>query len=291
MTGCRRLSWTTKRVRHVDGGLALRWRTVAFGDERLRRLGMAIAVGLGLGFGLYQLKIRGFDGDAYWNAALRLRDGQPLYQPGTAADALVFRYPAWFAWLWTPATFLPHLAVMTAWRLAMVGATLALVPALWSSRWGRIGLVLFVPMLMAASWMGNVQPLVVALTVYGLRWSRGALAVGLAAGLKGLPLALVGVYLWRRDWRSAAVVMAVAGALWATALLYDLTAYPAVRGIWPTDVAILLALVPQRLAPTSAGTSRWQRPWSPCPRFARSVGKCALWSMNRCAWPYRRSAK
>lgn len=207
---------------------------------RLRRLVIAAALGLGIGFGLFQLTSMGFDGDAYWNAALRLRSGAPLYLPGSAADPLVYRYPPWFAWAWTPLTYLPHDAVMAAWRGGLVLAALSLVPPLWPTWRGRAGLALFVPMLVTAGWMGNVQPAVVTLAVYGMR--RPAL-LGIAAGVKAFPLALVGMFAWRREWRAAAVVVGVAALLWLPILLYPLDGYATARAPWPTDLALLLALL------------------------------------------------
>lgn len=206
-------------------------------------LGLAVAIGLGVGFGLFQLT-SGFDGDAYWNAALRLREGAPLYQPGIAADPLVYRYPAWFAWTWIPLTYLPHWAVMALWRVGLVLSALALIRVVPHTRWGVIGLWLFVPALAAQGWMGNVQPLVVLLACLG------PLGIGIAGGIKALPVALVALY-WRH-WRLAALIVAVAALLWAPTLLYDLSGYPAARPPWPTDLALLLSLVPLRAARRSS---------------------------------------
>jgi hypothetical protein len=212
-----------------------------------RSIALAVAIGLGIGFGIYQLRASGFDGDAYWNAALRLRSGEPLYIGGAAYDPLTYRYPAWFAWTWVPLSYLPHDVIMAVWRLAMVGLALAIIPALWDSWLGRAGLWLFVPMLVATGWMGNVQPAVVALTVYG--------GVGIAAGIKGYPLVALLPDVLTRNWRRVAMQAGIAAALWATILLFDVSAYPNVRGFWPTDLAVLLAFVP-RLRSDSLPT-RW----------------------------------
>ena len=195
-------------------------------------IGLAVAIGIGVGFGIYQLQVTGFDGDAYWNAALRLREGLPLYYVGTPTDPLVFRYPIWFAWLWMPLTYLPHAVVMTFWRVAMVAAALALVPMVrrpWL-------LWLFVPSLLAQGWMGNVQPLIILLACLG------PLGIGVAGGIKALPLALTALYGWRQDWRSVAMIVGVAGLLWAPALLTGMAGYPPARPPWPTDLALLLAV-------------------------------------------------
>ena len=203
-----------------------------------RRIGLAVAIGLGLGFGLFQLQ-QGFDGDAYWNAAVRLRDGLPLYQPGTAADPLVYRYPAWFAWLWVPLTYLPQGLVMAVWRLALVAAALSLVRVPQ-----RVLVILFVPMLAAAGWQGNVQPAVVALAVWGGVWG-----IGIAGGIKALPLLLLA---WRPTWQRVAIGLGVAAVLWATMLPY-LSGYPAPRGFWPTDLALLMAITRKTPGPKAEG--------------------------------------
>jgi hypothetical protein len=206
--------------------------------------GLAIAIGLGIGFALYQLKVNGFgmnpviDGDAYWLAAIRLREGAPLYSPGHgAADPLVFRYGAWFAWLWVPLTYLPHLLVITAWRLGLVACALALIPMLRGSHWATLALWVCVPPLIASGIHGSVQPLVVLLAV------SGPIGLGFAAGIKAAPIAFVALYLWRREWRSALLAVAITAVLWATSLTANLSDYPTVRSFWWTDATIALVLL------------------------------------------------
>ena len=49
------------------------------------------------------------DINAYWLAAHRLRDGEPLYLTNLSPDSYrVFRYAPWFAWAWVPLTYLPR---------------------------------------------------------------------------------------------------------------------------------------------------------------------------------------
>lgn len=227
---------------------------VQAGTGRAHRVLLAIAVGLGLGFGLFQLT-QSFDGEAYWQAALRLRAGQPLYIVGLPSDPLVYRYPAWFAWAWVPLTYLSHGLVMVVWRVSMALLALSITPPLWGQRWGQIGVILFVPSLVSAGWMGNAQPLVVALAIYGVR-SRHPIALGIAAGIKALPLALVAVYLCRRQWRAAIISVGVGLICWLTILPY-LVGYPATRPPWPTDLALLLAMIPQ----SSVSPTLWRDGW------------------------------
>ncbi len=74
----------------------------------------------------------GVDVAAYWNAAERLRDGQPLYVAGPPNASDLYRYAPWFAVAWIPLTYLPHDAVVAAWVGLMIAAALAsTVPLLW----------------------------------------------------------------------------------------------------------------------------------------------------------------
>ena len=64
------------------------------------------------------------DVEAYWQAALRLREGQPLYPVGIDPDSYaVFRYTPWFAWLWVPLTYLDRTVVEWAWAAALAAAS------------------------------------------------------------------------------------------------------------------------------------------------------------------------
>src|SRR5688500_20166301 len=58
------------------------------------------------------------DADAYWNAAHRLRSGEPLYIGG-GAEPWTYRYAPWFAWVWVPRSFLPHTVVMSFWAVLL----------------------------------------------------------------------------------------------------------------------------------------------------------------------------
>jgi hypothetical protein len=77
---------------------------------------------------------------------------------------------------------------------------------------------------------GNVHALLVAGLVWGIPRRSGPIWIGLAASLKVAPLAYALVYLGRRDWLRTAVAAGVAALLWAPALLYDTSVYPAEAG-------------------------------------------------------------
>ncbi len=183
------------------------------------------------------------DMDAYWNAAMRLRDGQSLYPPladPSAAD--VYRYAPWFAAAWVPLTFVPKVIVGFAWSVALLAGTLA---ALWPLRRGGLTALavafLLGSFLVWAASVGNVQPLLVAALVHGLERRSGPLWVGLTASLKAVPLLYALIYVARRQWWRAAASVAVAALLAAPFLLVDLRAYPAGSGDAPSP---LLAISP-----------------------------------------------
>ena len=168
------------------------------------------------------------DMDAYWNAAMRLRDGLPLYpavpDPG-AAD--VFRYAPWFAWAWVPLTFLPKAGVAVAWSALLVGASgAAVMPILRQPSLTRIGAAaLLGTILLWSAASGNVQPLLVAVLVFGVEGRGGPLWIAIAASLKIFPIGFALVYAGRRDWRRFVVAIVTAAILWLPAFAYDLRAY------------------------------------------------------------------
>ena len=213
-----------------------------FGRIRVARtVALAVVIGIGL-FNLYQAAANWTlsDGSAYWNAALRLREGLPLYPPLTNVDASeVYRYAPWFAWATVPITWLPVQVAGALWSAVLLAASAAAVVPLARAR-AWILVALFAPILVGISAGGNIQPLLVAALVWGVERPRGPLWIGLAASLKIFPILFVVVYLGRREWARAMLAVAVAAALWAPALLYDLRNYPSGAG----QAASLLALPP-----------------------------------------------
>ena len=168
------------------------------------------------------------DVDAYWNAALRLRAGQTLYEARENVEAYdVYRYAPWFAYLWVPLTLVPRWLAEAAWSVALVAATIGSVSHLVTSRRApavAVGAVLGSLMLLAACY-GNVQPLVIAALVRTVDRRTGPVWVGVAASLKFVPLLYVLVYIGRREWSRAALAVGVAAVLLGPMLLYDLSGY------------------------------------------------------------------
>jgi hypothetical protein len=168
------------------------------------------------------------DVDAYWQAALRLRSGQPLYLPGVDPDSYrVFRYAPWFAWLWVPLSYLPQTVVEWAWAAVLAVASIAILVGLARlNRPGAWALALIItPWLLSNVQVGNIQPLVVAMLAFGVSRKSGPVWVGIAASLKVAPLGFALVYLARREWLRFVGSAAIAAILLAPLMLYDLSGY------------------------------------------------------------------
>jgi hypothetical protein len=193
------------------------------------------------------------DMHAYLGAAERLLSGDPLYISGVATSQL-YLYAPWFSAAWIPATGLPIAVVEVTWfSVLAIAFGAALWPYLRSVAGICLALLLGALLYRTLGW-GNVQPVVVAALVWSLPTRSGPWVLGVIGSLKPLTLVAVGAYLWRREWRSAAIAVGIAGILWAPALLFDLSSYPAPRSLNLYDASLLLAAVPL-LSPPS-GTSR-----------------------------------
>src|SRR5688500_18548027 len=94
-----------------------------------RLLVLAICVLYGVGNVAYSISTWHMpDVDAYWGAAMRLREGESLYIAHSDVDASdVYRYAPWFAWAWVPFTFLPRQTVEGAWAVSLIVASLTVV--------------------------------------------------------------------------------------------------------------------------------------------------------------------
>jgi hypothetical protein len=238
------------RVRTAPGGVAqspsvhCRRAYKAANDTEKRviaRIARLVAVALIVGVGLSQLILTVGDwhlrdAGAYWEAAIRLRDGEPLYPALTDGEASeVYRYAPWFAWAWVPLTFLPRELVNVIWSLILLGASsAALVPLVRLRAW--LAVALFVPILVGISAIGNVQPLIVAALVLGVERRSGPLWIAAAASLKAVPILFMVTYLGRGEWLRALLAVVLTAVLVAPALLYDLSSYP--TGAGPAAVLI-----------------------------------------------------
>jgi alpha-1,2-mannosyltransferase len=197
-----------------------------------------VAVGIALGLGLAQVifSLSGWtleDMNAYWDAALRLREGAalyPAYADPTAAD--VYRYTPWFAFAWLPLTFLPIGVVRVLWSVALLaGVGAALLPLLRRPTYASIALAAILgSLLLRIASVGNVHPLLIAALVLGVARPSGPMWVGVAASLKVVPILFAVTYAARGEWRRAAASLIVAAVLVAPTFLFDLSRYPADPG-------------------------------------------------------------
>jgi hypothetical protein len=165
------------------------------------------------------------DAQAYWNAALRLRDGGPLYPPIDDVNAsTVYRYAPWFAFAAIPFTYLPPTAAGAAWSLILVAASAAAVQPLIRDR-EIVMAAFFASVLLGISAIGNAQPLIVAALVHGVERRSGPLWIAVTASLKGVPLAFALVYLGRRQWWRFGAAIMLTALLLAPMLAFDLSNY------------------------------------------------------------------
>ena len=214
--------------------------------------GLAILIGL-TSFALLTYALSrpvGVDVAAYWNAAERLREGQPLYVAGEPNASDLYRYAPWFAAAWIPLTYLPHDAVVAAWVGLMIAAALvSTVPLLWRGPAGWAAFAVFMPIQLQGAVFGNVQPLLVLMLMWAVERRSGPLWIAVGASLKATPLALALVYAGRGEWRRAGWAALFTAVLVVPMLLFDLSAYP--TGPGPNQISLagvsLLLFVPVAL--------------------------------------------
>jgi hypothetical protein len=246
------------------GCVVLTWTRLA------RIVALAVIIGIGL-FNVVEAVSHWAlsDAAAYWHAALRLRDGQPLYPLLANVDASeVYRYAPWFAWLTVPFTYLQVQLAGAIWSAVLLaGSGLALVPLVRMRAW--VAVAFFAPILVGISAVGNVHPLLIAPLVWTVERRSGPLWIGVAASLKIFPILFALVYLGRGQWKQALVAVAVTLLLWAPALLYDLRGYATEAGqaaslislpiLWAVvvgaGIGVTLRMAPGRFGWLSAGVS------------------------------------
>ncbi|MGH2385326.1 MAG: glycosyltransferase 87 family protein, partial [Candidatus Limnocylindria bacterium] len=169
------------------------------------------------------------DMDAYWDAAVRLRAGEPLYREyADATAANVYRYAPWFAFAWIPLTFLPKAVVGVLWSLVLLMACGAsLWPLLRARSMASVAAAgVLGSLLLTISAVGNVHALVIVALVFGIEHRSGALWIAVAASLKAVPILFVLVYAARRQWGRVLVTGILTVVLIGPMLFFDLTHYP-----------------------------------------------------------------
>jgi hypothetical protein len=206
----------------------LDWLRVGLGAAVLAVL-LALTSWALLSYALSQ--VPGSDVSAYWNAAERLRAGEPLYVASAANASDLYRYAPWFAAAWIPLTYLPRDAVTVGWvGLMFAAALISTVPLLRRGPAGWAAFALFAPYQIEGAMYGNVQPLLVLMLLWGVERRAGPLWIALGASLKAVPLLLAVVYAARGEWRRAALAAGLTILLVAPTFLFDLSGYSTAVG-------------------------------------------------------------
>ncbi|MGZ8481003.1 MAG: hypothetical protein ACXWWO_00930 [Candidatus Limnocylindria bacterium] len=194
-----------------------------------RMIVLALCIAFGIGFTAWSATRWEIpDIGAYWNAALRLREGAPLYPAVSDVNASeVYRYAPWFAFAWIPLTYLPRPVVDAAWSVALVGASVAvMIPAVRLRTAAALGFTAVAgSLLILIASRGNVQPLMVAALVYGVERRSGPLWIALCASLKATPILFALVYLARGEWKKAALTVGLTAILVLPMLLFGVEGY------------------------------------------------------------------
>jgi Glycosyltransferase family 87 len=159
----------------------------------------------------------GYDYQAYVQAAQRLLDGQPLYDPAVdvAGGFAIFLYPPPYAIAFVPFALIgpAGMGLWTGLLIACIVAAIALMPTSATIRWAVLLLAgLDWPVVYSIK-LGQVGPILLLLFVLGWRWLERPAALGTTIGLGALvkvqPFLLVGWAALARAWRAAAVAVAV----------------------------------------------------------------------------------
>lgn len=200
---------------------------------RLGRLGLPIVATLLLilpvvGVLAFSGDTLAFDFLAYHAAAVRVLDGQPLYDLSfqAAGGFGLFYYPPMFAPLILPFGLLPESAAIWPWIGLLVAAFvvgIAILPVSRTVRWW-IALIAGVGLLFAYSVkLGQVGPILFLLFAIGWRWLDSAHAVGVSAALgTAVKLQPGVVFVWAlltRRWAALVIGVAVLAILAVAASL------------------------------------------------------------------------
>ena len=165
---------------------------------RLVRLSRTVVLAASIGWAAYVLTSwillwNPADAGAYYDAAVRLTTGQPLYLAMHPEAHEVYRYAPWFAYAWIPLTVLPRDLAMHLWSLAMLACSfVAIWPLLRRGTRAAVALAALLGAFLAETAMfGNVHPAVVALLVVAARSRWMPVAIGIATSIKLVPILFV----------------------------------------------------------------------------------------------------
>ncbi len=230
---------------------------------------LALCIGYGIGNVIWSATAWEIpDVGAYWNAALRLREGEALYPAvGDVNASEVYRYAPWFAYAWIPLTYLPRWLVDAGWSVALVGASIAVVlPTLWLRHRAAIafGAIVGSFLFLIAS-RGNVQPLMVAALVFGVERRSGPVWVAACASLKATPILFAVVYAARGEWRRFFVTIGLTAVFVIPMLFFNLEGYTTDPGFSHSlyYISPLLFWIVAATSVAAAAYVSWRhRPWA-----------------------------
>jgi hypothetical protein len=149
------------------------------------------------------------DEHAYWLAARRIIEGQPLYDPAaTIVTPFAYLYPPPLA-----QAMVPVAAVVPSWLFSAGWTVLMGLALFWLA--GRdviraLALVAFPPVAVEF-WFRNVHLFLAVLVVLGLR--RAAVAFAVGAAIKVSPVLGIPYLALRGEWRNAAIATAAGVAM------------------------------------------------------------------------------
>ena len=206
------------------------------------------------------------DEHAYWLAARRLIEGQPLYDPSASiVTPFTYLYPPPLAQV-----LVPVVAIVPSWLFSAGWTALMLVALWWLA--GRdlvrtLALVAFPPVAVEF-WFRNVHLFLAVLAVVGLRRWSGWFAIG--AAIKVSPGLGIPYLALRREWRRAAIATGAGLVALLVSVLLTPGAWTAyldfVRTTDPFQQSSFVAVsFPVRLALALAmvgGASRLRAPWA-----------------------------
>ena len=179
----------------------------------------AAVVGALAGFAVAWMHVVGdplADAHAYYEAATRLNNGQPLYPAGIDPNGnQIYLYPPLLAIALRPLALLPFEAFAALWELVVVGCFVALVRYLGVRQrrtWIAIG-ILGVPIGWALTIAQAHVPMTLLLAL-GQPWS-----IAIAANLKLTPVLIAIWWLGRRDFQSFFAFVIYTGLLVLAQLL------------------------------------------------------------------------
>jgi Glycosyltransferase family 87 len=163
------------------------------------------------------------DEHAYWLAARRIIEGQPLYDPAaTIVTPFAYLYPPPLA-----QALVPVAAVVPSWLFSAGWTVLMGLALFWLA--GRdviraLAIVAFPPVAVEF-WFRNVHLFLAVLVVLGLRRASAAFAVG--AAIKVSPALGIPYQAVRREWRNVAIAIAVGAAMLAASVVLSPDAWRA----------------------------------------------------------------